>query len=151
MLNAPNYRGISDILETWSTNGLADGLLVSTLTPVEGANDEQLRLSARERIWIVNELLRLKPRFGSFLAMPEGQIRRLHPQHTATLTPERCETAQLVESYDAAGGRIKQCILSKKANCQNCVVTTLSDSVNGSRLANLKDFVAFAARLSNLH
>ncbi len=56
-LNAMNYREIGEILETWSTNGLADGVNISTLTPIRGAGDDGYRLSREQRIWIVNDLL----------------------------------------------------------------------------------------------
>ena len=49
-LNAMNYEEIGEICATWEGNGLADGILVSTLTPIEGAGDDGLRLSREQRI-----------------------------------------------------------------------------------------------------
>lgn len=54
-LNAMNFQGIADLLRIWRDNGLADGVLVSTMTPIKGAGDDELRLSYDQRVWIVEE------------------------------------------------------------------------------------------------
>jgi MoaA/NifB/PqqE/SkfB family radical SAM enzyme len=128
-LNALNYKEIGDIFAIWADNELADGILVSTITPVRGAGDEPLLLSREQRIWIVEELLRLKREYAEFLLMTEPMIHRLHPCHTERLDPQVCNTAKWIESYDAAGNRVSQCILSEKADCRKCgcVITTTAD------------------------
>ncbi len=152
-LNALNYHEISAICATWKNNGLADGILVSTLTPIRGAGDDGLRLSREQRVWIVGELLRLKEEHRGFLLQTEGMIRLLHPDHTANLSPETCGTARLVESYDATGHRIPQCILSEKADCRECgcvVTTIMSDTIRPSRIGSTIDMMALSTRLSGL-
>lgn len=152
-LNAMNYREIGDICAAWKENGLADGILISTLTPIKGAGDDRLRLSLEQRVDIVDELLRLKKEHGDFLLQTEGMIRLLHPDHTANLSPETCSAAQFVHSYDAAGNRIPQCILSEKADCRECgcVVTTLmSDRSRPTRIGSKIDMISLSARLSGL-
>lgn len=151
-LNAMNYQGIADLLRIWRDNGLTDGVLFSTITPIKGAGDDCLRLSRDQRVWIVGELLRLKEIYGDFIGMTAAMLRRLHPDHTALLTPQICGTAQWVESYDASGERIKQCILSEKANCSQCgcVVTTMTDSTKPSTIGGILEAFSFSARLSTL-
>ena len=152
-LNALNYREIGEICSTWKKNGLADGIMISTLTPIKGAGDDGLRLSREQRIWIVEELLRLKDLHGGFLLQSAGMIRLLHPDHTATLTPQTCSTAQFVESYDASGTRIPQCILSDKADCRECgcvVSTFMSDKIRPSRVGSKMEMMALSSRLCGL-
>lgn len=138
-LNAQNYWELEEILQVWSSNGLADGIMISTITPIIGAGDDPLRLSHEQRTWIVNELIRLRPQHAGFLCMTEEMIGRLHPDHTRQLHPGICDTASWIESYDAAGKRIPQCILSEKADCGQCgcVVTTMSDSTRSSDLGSM--------------
>jgi len=138
-LNSVNYQEIGRILAVWSTNGLADGFDISNLTPIKAAGDEGFRLSREQRIWIVDELLRLKGEFQDFLLMTETMIGSLHPDHTERLNPELCDTAKWIESYDAAGKRIPQCILSEKADCRECgcVITTTSDSTHPARFRSM--------------
>ena len=131
VLNKLNHRQIGDIISTWSENNLAKGVLVSTATPIKGSGDDHLRLSSNERVWIVDELKRLKPLYGDFLLLTDRMIDRLHPDHTISYTPENCWTAKFIESYDAVGKRIPQCILSEKADCTQCgcVVTLMSPKI----------------------
>lgn len=148
-LNALNYKEIGEICSTWKCNGLADGILVSTLTPIRDGGDDHLRLLREQRVWIVEELLRLKGEYGGFLLQTEEMIRRLHPNHTARLHPGICDTAKLIESYDAAGNRISKCILSEKADCRECgcVVTTMSDSTRPSQLGGMLETMKISMRL----
>ncbi len=127
VLNHLNYPEIPKILRTWSDNGLVEGVLISTMTPIKGASDDNLRLSQLERMRIVRELHWLKRTYGDFMIMTDTMIDFLHPNHTRLLSPEVCSTAQGLESYDAAGQRIKQCILSEEAYCPECgcVVTLM--------------------------
>lgn len=151
-LNAWNYREIGDICRNWKDNGLVDGILVSTLTPIKGANDDGLRLSRDQRTWIVDELLRLKDEYGHFMLQTSGMLRLLHPDHTSTVTPETCSVARFVESYDAAGKRIPQCILSDKADCSECgcvVSTFMSDMNHGSQVRSKLDMLVLSSRLSS--
>jgi len=148
-LNALNYREIGDILATWANNGLADGIQVSSITPIEGTGDDgTLLLSREQRIWIVEELLRLKSEYSDFLLMTEAMVRRLHPIHTERLHPGVCDTAKWIEPYDATGNRISQCILSEKANCKECgcVITTVSDGTRPSRTGRMLESMRAMSR-----
>jgi MoaA/NifB/PqqE/SkfB family radical SAM enzyme len=129
VLNVMNYEQIWDILSFWSKNGLVDGVLFSTLTPIEGARDSFLRLSPCQRIWIVDELLRAKQEFGAMLHMTASMIKRLHPEVTKLQNPFQCGTAQIIKSISANGEPIGQCVLSAKADCRQCgcVITTILD------------------------
>jgi organic radical activating enzyme len=131
VLNALNFRQIGDILEYWSRNKLLDGILFSTATPIRGANDNHLRLTQESREWIVQELMLQKKRFGRFMCNTESMIGELHPLRTRTQTPETCGTAKLTQSFNAAGERIGQCILSEKADCSECgcVITAFYKSL----------------------
>jgi MoaA/NifB/PqqE/SkfB family radical SAM enzyme len=152
-LNAVNYQEIDDIVARWAGNGLADGIMVSTLTPIRHAGDEGLRLSRAQRVWIVDELLRLKHAYGAFLCMTEAMIRRLHPDHTQHLSPDVCHTARFIESYDASGARMRQCILSEQADCRECgcVVTTMSDPTEPARFGRMVETRATVMRTFSLH
>lgn len=152
VLNRLNYREIGGILREWSGNGLAQGVLISTMTPIQGSGDDSMHLSRDERVWIVSELHRLKPIFGDFMVITEAMIDRLHPDHTQLLSPEVCSTAQFIESYDAAGQRIKQCILSEKADCSECgcVVTTMSENPSQNFYRDLGEMVRYFARLTSV-
>ncbi len=127
-LNHVNHKEIGEMLELWRESGLVEGIMISTMTPTKDAHDEPLRLSREERIWIVEELHRLKPIYGNFMAMTDNMIDRLHPDHTKDLTPENCKFALDIESYNGAGGRISPCVLSGKADCTQCgcVVTNMA-------------------------
>ncbi|MEK6984169.1 MAG: radical SAM protein [Nanoarchaeota archaeon] len=151
-LNAWNYPELPNIVEIWATNGLADGMIVSTMTPIKEGYDEPLRLNHEQRVWIVEELLRLKNIYPKFLFQSFEMFRRLHPDHTKKLTPAICQTASLVESYDASGARIKQCILSEKADCSECgcIVTTMSDSTTPLSLQSFTESLNIASKLTTL-
>jgi MoaA/NifB/PqqE/SkfB family radical SAM enzyme len=131
VLNALNYRQIEQILAFWAGNGLLDGVVFSTLTPIRGAGDGRLRLTREQREELVAELVRQKERYGDFLVNTGRMIGLLHPDETAVQTPERCGTARLVGSFDASGRRIEQCILGAGADCSQCgcVITTIVDTV----------------------
>lgn len=120
VLNKANFTQAYEIISTWHKNGLADGIVFSTMTPIREGGEDQLQLSENDRIWIIQELQRLKMFYGPFLLMTENMINRFHPDHTKMQTPETCGTARFVGSYDAAGERIAQCILSDKADCTSC-------------------------------
>ncbi|MBI2635131.1 MAG: radical SAM protein [Parcubacteria group bacterium] len=131
VLNTKNQNQVREILRTWLSNGLADGVVFSTHTPIKGAGDSTLRLSRFERINIVKELQRCKDEFGDFLVNTKAMIRFLHPDFTDSQNPTKCGTAHFVPSFDASGGRMKQCILSEKADCTQCgcVITTMIETV----------------------
>ena len=132
VLNSMNHIQIGPVLDFWRKNGLADGVIFSTSTPIKGAiRDKHLRLNRDQRVWIVEELLRQKVEFGRFLKMSPSMIQSLHPTVTAKLTPKRCGTARLVASFDASGSRMRQCILSDQADCSQCgcVITTIVDTL----------------------
>jgi len=120
VLNHVNHKEIGDILKRWSENGLVKGALISTMTPINGAGDDDLRLTRDEHLWIVEELHRLKTIHGDFLAMTNKMIDRLHPEHTKGMSPEVCPFAKYIESYDGAGGQINPCVLSDRADCSEC-------------------------------
>ncbi len=119
VLNALNYRQIDTILETWASNRLADFVVFSTITPIQGMAGE-LSLSKEQQSEIVERLRSVKRSFGKFLAMSEEMIGRLAPEVMATQTPATCPTALRIHSFDAAGKRIPQCILTEKADCSSC-------------------------------
>jgi Fe-coproporphyrin III synthase len=142
VLNAKNYQQIEALLAHWSTYGLADGVLFSTMTPIRDAEDEDLRLTEKQRNEIVLELIRQKSRFGDFLCMSSAMIRSLHPDHTRNLTPETCEVSNLIKSYNTAGETIKQCILSEKADCSKCgcVIHTMLNNTVGRTVPDWETF-----------
>ncbi len=120
VLNALNYEQIGEIIEVWKSNGLVDGIVFSTHTRIEGANDQELLLSIAQRAHIVNELLRQKERYGNFLCMTEEMIRKYYPFKVQQQTAATCSTAKYVESFDASGKKIPQCIFSQKGDCSTC-------------------------------
>ena len=131
VLNAVNFRQIGEILGYWSNNRLLDGVVFSTATPIHGAKDDHLHLKEQDREWIVEELLRQKQRFGDFLGNTLSMIRELHPRRTKTQDPGTCGTATLTHSFNTAGERIPQCVLSEKADCSQCgcVITAIYASL----------------------
>lgn len=152
-LNSENYQEIDRIIATWANNGLADGIMVSILTPIRNAGDDGLRLSRAQRIWIVKELLRLKNEYRAFLCMTNAMIHRLHPDHVEQMHPAVCDTARWIESYDASGKRIAQCILSEKADCKECgcVITTMSDGTKPSQIRSMLETTATMMRTLTFH
>lgn len=122
VLNAVNYSEIDDILHFWRDNGLADGVIFSTLTPIDGAKpiDQNLRLNDQQLEQIVDKLLNSKKEFGDFVINTDGMIKLYLPEVMARQTPESCGTARFVPSFDAAGQRMRQCILSDLADCTHC-------------------------------
>lgn len=50
VLNAINYREIEGILDGWRASGLANGVLINTMTPIKGSGDDGMRLSRDQRI-----------------------------------------------------------------------------------------------------
>jgi hypothetical protein len=144
VLNHLNFREVGDILEVWSENGLAQAVAASTMTPITGAGDDDLRLSRDERIWIVGELQKLKATHGDFLIMTPAMIDRLHPDYISGLHPGVCFTAA-APSYDAAGEEMKQCILSEKAVCSECgcIITTIQDSYSRNATVTLLESLRF--------
>jgi MoaA/NifB/PqqE/SkfB family radical SAM enzyme len=131
VLNARNYRQIGDILHFWRDNGLLDGVVFSMATPIEGAHDDQLRLSSTEHQWIMEELVRQKAIHGDFLSMSTSMIRHFDPRRIALQSPATCRTAQTVPSFSADGKRIEKCVLSPKSDCTSCgcVITTILDGI----------------------
>jgi MoaA/NifB/PqqE/SkfB family radical SAM enzyme len=130
-LNAINYRDTGQILHRWSSNKLLDGAVFSIATPV-GKNDlTHLRLTLRQREEIVEDLLRLKRQFGTFLCMSQEMISLLHPDVAKNHTPATCKMSTRVSSFDAEGNRIEQCVLSTLANCSlcGCVIDTFLQSM----------------------
>jgi organic radical activating enzyme len=131
VLNALNFRQIGDILHHWSENRLLDGVVFSTATPIRGAKDDHLHLTEKSREWIVEELQRQKQRFGDFLGNTNTMIQDLHPLKTRKQSPGSCGTATLTESFNTAGERIRQCVLSEHADCSQCgcVITAIYSSL----------------------
>ncbi len=129
VLNAKNYAQIQEIADVWIENGLADGIIFSTTTPIRGAEDDSLRLTYRQRVEIVNELLRAKQEFGSFIVNTREMFAYFLPKVSDVFSPRTCATARFVASFDAAGKRIPQCILSERADCTQCgcVITSILD------------------------
>ncbi len=152
VLNRLNYREIGGILECWYANGLAQGVLISTMTPIKGSGDDGMRLPRDERVWIVEELHRLKAIYGDFMMMTEAMIDRLHPNHTALNTPQNCSTAQFIESYASDGSRIKQCILSERADCSECgcVITLMAENVSKDSKHEFGEMFKYFLRLSTI-
>jgi MoaA/NifB/PqqE/SkfB family radical SAM enzyme len=123
VLNAENSWQIQDILACWRSNGLADGVMFSTHTPIEGGGDERLRLGFDERVQIVGELLRCRRLYGSFLLNTDYMINALHPHRTAVQKPETCGMVKFVASYRANGERKERCIFGVNADCAQCGCT----------------------------
>lgn len=131
VLNARNYGQIRNILVCWRDNGLAEGIVFSTMTPIWDAGDHRLRLSEAQRMEIVEILHVLRDEYQDFLLNSHAMIDRLRPIVTRHQTPKTCSTARFIASIDAAGQPMRQCILSERANCSQCgcVVTSLTDTV----------------------
>lgn len=122
VLNARNHHEIGDILAFWQKNRLADGVIFSTLTPINSSVpiDLDLRLSDSQLYWTVEELYRQKKRFGDFLVNTPEMIDLYRPEVMTNQRPETCGTARYVPSFDASGKRMAKCILSDLADCRRC-------------------------------
>lgn len=122
VLNAKNCHEIDDILRFWKTAGLADGVIFSTLTPINGPVpiDQDLRLTDQQLEDVVATLHKSRDIFGDFVVNSHEMIDLYRPEVMATQTPETCGTARFVPSFDAAGKRMAQCILSVAADCSHC-------------------------------
>lgn len=131
VLNAENYTQIEVILACWASNGLVDGVLFSTMTPIDGSGDDEFRLTRAQRMWVVEELLRQKEHYGSFMYNTKPMIQMFDPDRTATQSPSTCGTARLIGSFDGSGKRIEKCILGGSADCTQCgcVITTMLETM----------------------
>jgi hypothetical protein len=118
------------ILSFWSANRLLDGVTFSLATPIAGGNDDGLRMTPGQRMWVRDELNRQKNRFGFFLLMSGGMIEHYNPLRMQMQREETCRTAQ-IPSFAANGDRISKCILSPKADCSacGCVITGMVDGI----------------------
>ena len=81
VLNAMNIQEIGGILRFWKENGLADGVIFSTMTPINGQKpiDRDFRLSDEQLEWTVGELLGKKKEFGDFLVNTVEIIKLYRP------------------------------------------------------------------------
>ena len=131
VLNAENFSQANDIVEFWRANGLADGVMFSTHTPIEGGNDEHLRLTRQQRIQLVDDLLQCRRVHGRFVLNTTYMLGALHPDRTDAYTPETCSFATFVDSFRADGSRKNPCIFGEGADCTNCgcAVTTLMEAL----------------------
>ena len=130
VLNSLNYTEIGDILKFWERNGLVDGLIVSTITPVIGQSSK-LDLTIEQRERVVEDLLGLKDKYPRFLRNTRRMIQLLHPDHTKDMTPAKCQNAEYFPAFDASGKKIPKCIFGPKADCSSCgcIVTSYADSL----------------------
>ncbi len=131
VLNAENMRQAEEIIRHWRDNGLVQGVIFSTMTPITGAHDDGLRLTDDHRRWIVDELLRLRGRYGNFLLNTPTMSKAFHPNSTRRQTPENCSVARHTISFYADGSAKKQCIFTEKGDCTGCgcVVTAFTNIV----------------------
>ena len=140
VLNAMNYRQISDILSFWKGNGLVDGIMFSMATPIDAGNELHLRLSSLEHEWIMKELLYQKEHFKDFLLMSRPMIEHFDPDRVKKQRPETCRTSLHIQSFAADGSRIERCVLSPKADCGacGCVITGILDGIYGAEIETIK-------------
>lgn len=120
VINAKNYRQIDGILDFWREAGLADWVIFSTHTSIEGAGDAHLRLTSEQRDEIVRDLFRARDQYGAFLNMSASMIRALSSQHAKGQYPGNCPTARFTEAYTGNGKKIERCIFGPGGNCDQC-------------------------------
>jgi len=114
VLNSLNYKQIGEILRVWKENKLADGVTFSIFTHIKDSNNDSLMLTRYQQEWVVQKLLRQKKVFGNFLCMTPKMIESYYPDKIQKQKPSSCGTARFVDSFDAAGNKIPQCIFSEK-------------------------------------
>ncbi len=117
--NAINYKDLEGVLETWSKNGLVDGVFVSTATKI-GTQESWMQLTPQQQAEVVEDMLRLKRKYGDFFCATDGMIKSFHPDEMKRQSPHNCAQAMLIPSYDGWGNRIGQCILGPDADCSTC-------------------------------
>jgi len=132
VLNAINYTQTKNIIEVWEKNGLADGIVFSTMTPIAGVDIEHLRLNTKQREYIVKNLLQLKSEYPAFLLNTKEMIKKLHPEVTKNYSQSKCLAKNNFIAYDAAGKEKDKCIFGADSICSECgcVVTTMTESMN---------------------
>jgi hypothetical protein len=93
-------------------------------TPIEGAHDNQLRLSSAEHDWIMGELVRQKARHGDFLSMSMSMIRHFDPRRFALQKVFSTPTSQLMTLFVGTVGTMRKTI----AISRSIILSALSDT-----------------------
>lgn len=116
------------LLDAWRKSGIL-GMTFEFVTPVGRAPDPKWDLVGTDRDLVIDQLLALKRRYGSFM---KNSVFGLEMQRSENLRtwvgPTRCSTAQLSISFDSLGRRKSPCVLGsspvnaagKRPNCGAC-------------------------------
>lgn len=120
VLNKMNFMQMEEITKFWVESGMADWVIFSGHTPILGANDDHLHLSADDSKRLVDELHTLKSKYPKYINMTHGMIDLLSPDRMSTQTPETCPTAKFTDAFYANGEKIDRCIFGKNGDCSRC-------------------------------
>lgn len=117
VLNKENYHCIEEMLEEWKKTKVG-GINFGFYTPIRGIK-ENLWLNWQERDRIINQLLKLKRKYGSFLLNPESVLKLMFSKKAKKITTH-CLLPKAVICLDPTGQRKLPCVIGEKADCSRC-------------------------------
>ena len=116
------------LLEEWKNSGIV-GMTFEFATPIGRKANPQLDIIGDDRNRAIDELIRLKKRYGSFLRNATTGLEMQRPENLASwVGPAKCPIVRSTLSFDSQGRAKSPCILGsnpanktgKKPNCSAC-------------------------------
>lgn len=117
VLNKLNHYCIEDLVKEWEKTKVR-GIVFDFYTPVEGAADE-LWLNWEERDILVQKILNLKKRYGSFILNSAPVLNMMKSGKSKEITRD-CPLPQIIMCLDPLGKRKLPCVIGGMADCSRC-------------------------------
>lgn len=117
VITKENHVCLEEMVEEWS--GLPiQGMVFDFYTPTEGADDSAW-LPPELRDQVIDRLLKLKERVGSFIAPPAEVYEAMYSHHSRTVT-DNCPYSAKSFAFDATGAPKGKCMMGEEADCDRC-------------------------------
>lgn len=117
VITKENHGCLEEMVEEWSDFPIR-GMVFDFYTPTEGADDSQW-LPPAERDRVVERILALKERVGSFIAPPAEAYEAMLSHHSKRVT-DNCPYTASCFSFDSKGGSKGKCMMGDLADCDRC-------------------------------
>jgi Fe-coproporphyrin III synthase len=117
VLSKRNCQCIEQLVEEWKSTKIK-GINFDFYTPIEG-NEEGLWLSWEERDAVIDRLLALKRKYGTFILNSESILRLMKSENSRKIT-SNCALPKSVICLDPMGNRKLPCVIGSKADCAKC-------------------------------
>jgi len=127
-LHTGNADQSAKLLEQWRDADIL-GMTFEFATPIGRAANPQLDLIGDARNKVIDDLIRLKKKYGGFMKNSVWGFEMQRPENLASWVGEKnCPTAKFSISFDSLGRRKRPCVLGsnaenplgKKPNCSAC-------------------------------